>query len=184
MPAPLALLLAAQRLKLIPRTGWAMRGVPAAESVADHSFGVAFIALLLAETAAPPVDKAKVLTIALLHDLPESVIGDVPTPATAHFPPDAKREAEMAVLRRLLDSLPAAERWREWWREFEEGSSIEGRIVRDADRLDMLIQAHIYERTTGNRWLEEFWPTPEENPCTLPAAQELYAQILALHRSR
>ena len=45
----LQLLLDAHRLKRTPRTGWVMRGVPDAESVADHSYGVAFIALLLAE---------------------------------------------------------------------------------------------------------------------------------------
>ena len=177
--AALQLLLDTHRLKRTPRTGWVMRGVPDAESVADHSFGVTFISLILGEMVEQPLDKAKLLTIALLHDLPESIIGDLPTPAAAHFPPGAKRKAEMDALDALLHRLPCAERWRSWWQEFEEGTSIEGQIVRDADRLDMLIQAHIYEQTTGNHWLEEFWPSPEDSIFKLSATQMLYKELKA-----
>jgi len=178
----LQLLLDAHRLKRTPRTGWVMRGVPDGESVADHSYGVAFIALLLAEMVTQAVDRAKLLTIALLHDLPESVVGDLPTPAMAHFPPGAKRSAEAAVLTELLDGLPNAKRWHAWWREFEEGTSVEGQLVRDADRLDMLIQAHVYEKTTGNRWLAEFWPPDGESPFSSSAAQALYEELQAIRQ--
>ena len=170
------LLLDANRLKRTPRAGWVMRGVADAESVADHSFGVAFISMILAEI----VDKAKLLTIALLHDLPESVIGDLPTPAAVHFPPEAKHKAEAETLNELLRQLPCAERWYSWWQEFEDGTSIEGQLVRDADRLDMLIQAHVYEQTTGNRWLEEFWPRPDASPFESAVAQALYEELRAL----
>ena len=178
----LQLLLDAHRLKRIPRAGWVMRGVADAESVADHSFGVAIISLILAETMDRPLDKAKLLTIALLHDLPESVVGDLPTPAAAHFPPGAKRKAEMEALDDLLRRLPCAEHWRAWWQEFADGTSIEGQLVRDADRLDMLIQAHVYEQTTGNRWLEEFWPPSEDSPFEFPVTQTLYEELRALRQ--
>jgi putative hydrolase of HD superfamily len=178
----LQLLLGTQQLKRTPRTGWAVRGVPDAESVADHSFGVTFISLILGEMIEQPLDKAKLLTIALLHDLPESIIGDLLSPAMVYFPPDAKREAETNALDALLCELPCAERWQSWWQEFEEETSIEGQIVRDADKLDMLIQAHIYEQTTGNRWLKEFWPSSENSPFKLSAAQMLYEELKILHR--
>ena len=45
--ALLTMLLQANRLKTTPRTGWAMRGVPRPESVADHSHGTALVALVL-----------------------------------------------------------------------------------------------------------------------------------------
>ncbi len=178
----LELLLHANQLKRTPRTGWVMRGVADAESVADHSFGVASISLILAELVDQPVDRTKLLTIALLHDLPESIVSDLPTPAAAYFPPGAKRKAEMEALSELLGRLDCAERWRSWWQEFEDGTSVEGRLVRDADRLDMLIQAHVYEQTTGNRWLNEFWPQPEDSPFEFAAAQALYEELRALHR--
>ena len=178
----LQLLFDAHRLKRIQRIGWAMRGVPDVESVADHSFGVAFISLILAEMVNQPLDRAKLLTIALLHDLPESIVSDLPTPATAYFSPAAKRQAEMEVLNELLRRLPCAEHWRSWWQEFEDRTSVEGRLVYDADRLDMLIQAHVYEQTTGNRWLEEFWPSPEDSPFEFSAAQALYEELRLLRQ--
>ncbi len=178
----LQLLLDAHRLKRVPRTGWIMRGVADAESVADHSFGVAFISLILAEMVDQPLDKAKLLTIALLHDLPESVVSDLPTPTAAHFPPGAKRKAETEALNELLRRLPCAEQWHSWWQEFEGRTSIEGRLVRDADWLDMLIQAYVYEQTTGNRWLEEFWPRSDALPFEFAVAQALYEELRALRQ--
>lgn len=180
--AVLQVLLDANRLKRTPRTGWVMRGVANAESVADHSFGTAITAMILAELADQPLDKAKVLTIALLHDLPESLISDLPTPAVARLPPGGKRSAEAAALGELLLELPCAEQWQAWWREFEDGTSAEGRLVRDADRLDLLIQAHVYERTTGNRWLSEFWRSADEAFFESPAARAIYGELDGLRR--
>jgi putative hydrolase of HD superfamily len=157
-----------------------MRGVVDVESVADHSFGVAFTSLILAELVAQPIDRVKLLTIALLHDLPESVISDIPSPAMVHFPPGSKQRAMTHILGELLDQLPVADQWRIWWQEFEEGTSVEGRLVRDADRLDMLIQAYVYEQTTGNHWLGEFWPSPDRSPFEFTAAHTLYQALAAL----
>jgi putative hydrolase of HD superfamily len=178
--AALALILNGIQLKRVPRTGWAMRGVPDVESVADHSFGVAFVALVLKELVDQPIDGAKLLAIALVHDLAESNIGDIPTPALAHFAPGAKRQAELAVLNELLVKLPDADRWIKWWHEFEDGTSVEGRLVRDADRLDMLLQAHAYEQSTGNRSLEEFWQSSGSTPFEFTASQALFEALKAL----
>lgn len=181
LDSALELLLRANQLKRIPRAGWVMRGVAEAESVADHTFGVAFIALTLAELVGQPLDEAKLLTIALLHDLPEAVLGDIPTPATRYFPPGAKSEAEFEVLSASLAGLPRAEQWRAWWRESEERASVEGRLVRDADRLDMLFQAYIYERTTGSGQLEEFWSSDEAS-FEFDASRRLYEAVKALRK--
>jgi putative hydrolase of HD superfamily len=176
----LQLLLYANQLKRIPRTGWVMRGVADAESVSDHSFGVAFIALLLAQMVEQSVDIAKLLTIALLHDLPEAVLSDVPATASNRIPPQTKREAEDGVLSDLLDELPQREQWRVWWGEFEDGTSVEANLVRDADRLDMLIQARVYEQTTGNRWLVEFWAGTTPGSFQFAAARSLFEALREL----
>lgn len=170
----LALLLRANQLKLVPRTGWAMRGVADAESVSDHSFGVAFMALVLAQLIEQTVDVEKLLTMALIHDLPEAVLSDIPSPASRHLPPTAKAAAEGEVLQALLAGFPPGEQWKDWWREYEEGGSIEGNLVRDADRLDMLLQAYVYEQTTGNRWLEEFWAESSRDAFTCQVSQSLF----------
>jgi len=178
--AALQLILDAHVLKRVPRTGWVLRGVADAESVADHSYGVALISLVLSELVDQPLDKAKLLTIALLHDLSESVTGDIPSPAGVHFAPGAKREAEARVLQTLLCHFPSADRWQAWWQEYETGASAEGRLVRDADRLDMLVQAHVYERTTGNRCLDEFWSGVEADTFEFAPARALFEALSGL----
>ncbi len=173
----LALLLRVIQLKFVPRTGWVMRGISDAESVSDHSFGVAFVALVLSQIVEQPVDTTKLLTIALLHDLPEVVLSDIPSPASDYLSPSTKTTAERDVLSVLLDELPQREQWRDWWREFEERASIEGRLVHDADRLDMLLQAYVYEQTTGNRWLEEFWKETSRDSFECDVSQSLFEAL-------
>jgi len=154
---------AANRLKLAPRTGWLLRGVQPAESVADHTYGVALTALLLADLIDEAVDRERLLTLALLHDLAESVTGDIPSPAGRFFPSGVKEEAEEQALASLLEDWPAGQTHVELWREYKAASTVEGRLVRDADRLEMLLQADAYERA-GATGLDEFWDdlTPEQ----------------------
>ncbi|HIE38351.1 MAG TPA: HD domain-containing protein [Anaerolineae bacterium] len=165
------------RLKWVVRTGWMMRGVADPESVAEHAWGVALVALVLAEGVEEPLDREKLLTIALLHDLPEAVLSDIPMPALRHLPQGVKRRAEEEALARMLVPLPGARRLREWWQEYEEGSSPEGRLVRDADRLEMLLQAALYEETRGAR-LEEFWSASREFVFFFPLSQALYRALV------
>ena len=63
------------KLKELERTGWAMRGVKRPESVADHSFGTAILSMILAKDEGLDVGKAAMM--ALVHDLPEAVVGDI-----------------------------------------------------------------------------------------------------------
>ncbi|MEM1917584.1 MAG: HD domain-containing protein, partial [Sulfolobales archaeon] len=72
----------AMRVKNIARTGWMMRGIPPSDSetVGSHSFEVAFLSMLIADrltSIGVTVDVSKILRLALLHDLTESVIGDI-----------------------------------------------------------------------------------------------------------
>ena len=116
----LDLLRATTRLKTTPRTGWAQRGVLSPESVSAHSHGVALTALLLCELIDQDLDRGKVLAMAILHDLPESVTGDLSLGASRLLPAGAKAQAEATALDELLDGLPFAGGWRDLWREFEE----------------------------------------------------------------
>ena len=65
------------KLKTTPRTGWVRRGVPRYESVADHSWRVAALGLLLMHRDDLQITQ-KLLPMALLHDIGEAVVGDIP----------------------------------------------------------------------------------------------------------
>jgi putative hydrolase of HD superfamily len=155
-------------LKRLVRTGWRERGVPAPESVAAHSFGVALLALLLAEqrrAAGEDLDVLAVVRMALLHDLPESGTGDLtPAQRAALFGPDAavaragQRDAERRVLTALLVDAPASLRagWTTAFETYRAGATPEARLVHQADALDCVLQAARYRAEAGGRGLDEF----------------------------
>jgi putative hydrolase of HD superfamily len=134
-------LLAAAALKDVRRAGWVRVGVPEPESVAAHTWGVAWLVLALAP---PALDRARALTYALLHDLAEARVGDL-TPHDG-VPRDEKhrREAEaIAVLLAGRPDLAAA------WADYEGRVDDEARFVHQLDRLDMALQADRYAVATG-----------------------------------
>lgn len=157
----LRLLLELGNLKRLPRTGWLLRGVPYPESIADHSYRVALITLFLADELREKgveVNVEKALKIALLHDIGEVMITDIPLTAQSYID---KGKAEKKVVMELLLSSPNPREYFRLWREYEEEHSLEGRLVKFADRLEMLIQAYEYEKA-GFTDLDEFWGTVEK----------------------
>ncbi len=147
-------------LKTLPRTGWRLRGVGDGESVADHAFRVVVLAMVLADGAAgrgADVDVLKVLRMAVLHDLGESEIGDIPRTALAYLKRSEKDRAETQAMRDLTAPLgPRGAEYMEIWDEMSDGESQEARLVRTADRLETLVQALEYE-SAGSQRLDDFW---------------------------
>jgi putative hydrolase of HD superfamily len=172
------LLLRAARLKDLPRTGWLLRGVGRPESVAAHGYGTTLATLLLLDLVDAPLDRERALALAVLHDLPEAALGDVPTPAARHLPPGAKAAAEASLLDEMTAGTPVAASWRALWAEFDAGVTPEARLVRDADKLDLFLQALLYERA-GNRDVGEFWERVDRYDWSYPASRRLLATIRA-----
>jgi putative hydrolases of HD superfamily len=137
-------------LKEVARAGWIRAGVPAPESVAAHSHGVAVLALALAR---PDLDLAAILTFAALHDLPEIRTGDI-TPHDG-VDPAVKRALEDAAMATLTAELPARARLHAAFVRYEAQACPESRFVRQLDRLDMALQAVAYARA-GRRGLAPF----------------------------
>jgi putative hydrolase of HD superfamily len=153
--ALLALYSQVATLKLLPRTGWLQRGVAGAESVAEHTFGVLALALFIGDTVAG-LDRRKLLAIALLHDLAEATLSDLPTSARRVLGADVKHAAERHSMEELVAQVPGGRDYMALWDEYAAGSSAEARLVKGIDRLETLAQALAYERA-GNRNLGEFW---------------------------
>lgn len=137
-------------LKDLPRAGWVRAGVARPESVAAHSWGVAWLVLALCP---PTVDRGRALAIAVLHDLPEARVGDL-TPHD-NVPAAQKSAAETQALGGLLDGVPNAGELKQLWHEYEHAASAEGRFVKACDKLDMALQALRYQSDQGLA-LDEF----------------------------
>jgi putative hydrolases of HD superfamily len=167
------------QLKRAARTGWVQRGVVAPESVAAHTFGVCYATLLLAQMVDEPVDLQKALTMAVVHDLAEGLTTDIPAPVWRFLPAGAKKEMEQAAMNVVLAGLPFAPEFTAVWEEYGASTTFESQLVHDADKIDLFIQATVYEEQTGNRHLQEFWATPPH--FYTPQAQAIYD---ALRRRR
>lgn len=132
-------------LKQLFRQGWLRVGLSRerCESVAEHSFGVALLCLFLADSYFPEADATKVVRIALLHDLGEAYAGDI----TPHdqVSREEKLQREHDAVERILAKLPRGAEYLALWEEYEHGTSFEARLVRQVDRLEMGLQATIYE---------------------------------------
>ena len=85
----------------------------------------------------------KVLTLALIHDLAEVIVGDL-TPFDPE-PEEGKRVAEENAIAQLLGGHPRSEELQKLWQEFEDRTTPEGLFVAGLDKLDMGLQAEIYE---------------------------------------
>lgn len=177
--AVLNLLLHGNQLKRTARTGWSRRGVVNPESVAAHSFGVAFTALVLVELIDAALDREKVLIMAIIHDLPEGLTTDIPTPAWRYMPTGIKTEVERSALADILDGVVFADELQSIWEELHASQTLEAHLVHDADKLEMFLQALIYEQQTGNRQLEEFWTIAHR--FHFAEVQALYARLRARH---
>jgi putative hydrolase of HD superfamily len=168
-------LTAADPLSDLPRTGWILRGVPSPESLADHSWGVAMVAMFLVDMLradGETVDGEKVLRMALLHDIAEARTGDVPMPNKTPQMSEALHQLETAIVDDMLPPEHAG-----IWREAEAGESLEARVVKAADKIQMMIKLTIYECRRGAD-LHEFWANPKnERHMDLPQARALFAAI-------
>jgi putative hydrolase of HD superfamily len=196
-------LLAAYDLKDERRTGWQLRGVEDPESVAAHSWGVAYLVLALSDRFRddlPGVDIDRALRLAVVHDVAEAETGDVATRASDVAEPTAEsvdREAKVAAERAAMHDLagPLPERVRNAWEAYEARGSPESVLVKECDLLDTCLQALLYER--GDRYdpdrgepdafreyddLDEFFATTEPRLRT-EAGTELFAAIRERYRA-
>lgn len=137
----------AENLKKEKRKGWVERGVQDSESVADHSFRLALMALVFAERQGLNADKA--VKMALLHDLPEAIVGDVISRPGDESNEELRKEKhcrEEKAMKEILANLDKglAGEFMALWQEFEERDSEEARLVFELDRLEATLQAEEY----------------------------------------
>jgi putative hydrolases of HD superfamily len=178
----LSTLIELQRLKRLDRTGWTLRGLPnGTESVAAHSFGVSATAMLLADrcnASGIKVDVEKVLRIALLHDWAETRVGDMPRTATMYFGAEARKQAETAAFRDIVSDVDSENTYANLYDDYERRASLEARLVKAADVLDLLVEVLALERA-GARGLNEFWGVAEKPEFNLEgAAEQIVLELL------
>ncbi|MGH2461439.1 MAG: HD domain-containing protein [Chloroflexota bacterium] len=185
---------AAGVLKRVKRAGWVRVGLPQPESVADHSYRVALLAVLFGPRLG--LDVERMTRLALLHDLAEARVGDL-TPADG-IGGSEKHAWERAAFAEIVAGLPEARSLDDLWREYETGASPEARAVHQLDKLELALQTLEYERASASEresgrrrsrrrptaarprpavaWADEFWESARA-ALTDPLLIALYEEL-------
>ena len=136
----------AERLKDTPRHCTTSHG--RTESVAEHSWRISLMALLL-RNEFPDVDINKVVNMCLIHDLGECFTGDIPT----FIKTDSERETEDSLLQKWVNSMPTevSNDLTALLSEMEAQKTAEAKIYKALDKLEALIQ---HNESPLNTWSE------------------------------
>lgn len=156
-------------LAKIPRSGFAFLG-SGEQSVAEHSHRTVMIGFVLAHMVEEPIDKYKLLTMCLLHDLPEARTGDLNYVNKKYV----KENIEKA-LHDICHASPLGQEIVKYIKEFEEEVTLEAKLAHDADQLEMLLVLK-QEHDLGNPRAMEWFDIVIQR-LTTPVAKKLAEEI-------
>ena len=132
------------RLKCVKRAGWVSKvRVNDPESVADHSYSMCAISMVLSDMLR--LDTEKVMKMVILHDLAESITGD-------YIPSEISKKQKLIQEKRAINSilycLPADIRsdYKTIWQEYISNKTDIARFVHRIDKLEMMLQAKLYTK--------------------------------------
>jgi len=156
----LELLQTALQLKSVKRSGWIYKEISTPESVADHSYGISLLALFLPLPRG--VNRDRLVKMALLHDVSESIVGD-PIYENGKLRNVKKynsilKEKKKALVTLFKDDFPEQ---KELALEYLEQKTPEAKFLKELDKLESVLQALAYEKKHHPDQLNEFWENAE-----------------------
>jgi putative hydrolases of HD superfamily len=144
------------RLKYVKRKGWSSKvKVQNPESVADHTFSMCAISMVLSDILG--LDTQRVMKMVILHDLAESIIGD--------YMPDEiskklKRSKEKNAINSILYCIPSnvRKKYTKIWKEYLQNKTAVAQLVHRVDKMEMILQARQYAKEGyPNKLLAQFF---------------------------
>ena len=141
----------AEKLKTTTRHSW-LTDPSRQESVAEHSWMLCLLALLLHDQLETKTDLLKVLKMVAIHDLPEAVTGDIPSHEVSARQ-NNKHKLEGKALRGFVADFPKreADEIFSLWKEFEEAKTPEAQFANSLDKIEALLQHNIADIGTWGR---------------------------------
>ena len=171
------------RMKYIHR--WPLMRNTSTENISEHTQEVAVLAhalaLLTNQRFGGTVDTGRCVLLALYHDVPEILTGDLPTPVKYHDPAirEAYKKVETGAANRLLDMLPDDLRPLYAPLLHGEDGSIEARLVKAADKLSALVKC-TEELKLGNKEFDNAQKATEQalHDMQLPAVEAFLQEFM------
>ncbi|MBY0292650.1 MAG: HD domain-containing protein, partial [Alphaproteobacteria bacterium] len=110
---------------------------------AEHTWRMSLMVILFAPYLSKPVDLERCLKIAILHDLAEAKVGDIPVFETQDFKAkQRKQKLEHSAMVELCTSLQdkMGDELFSLWEEYEAKDSFEAQFVNALDKLEVFLQ--------------------------------------------
>ncbi|GJQ80836.1 hypothetical protein Trydic_g9422 [Trypoxylus dichotomus] len=149
-------------LKGLQRKGWQVRDIPNPESIADHMYAMALMTFLIGNDS--KLDRLKCMQLALIHDLPECIVGDIipDDPITVEEKHKLEQDAIEKLTKLLNSNSIVGKTIYDTYVEYREQKTPEARFVKDLDKFDMIFTAALYEKQSGiPNSLQEFFDCTE-----------------------
>ena len=128
------------KLKTLKRAGWVIRGIKNAESVAEHSYRTAMLAMAISDKLSlTKKDKLRLIEMALIHDLGEAYVGDIVP--EQNIPKKTKHLLEKKAQQKIFANLENGKYYYKLWLEYEENKTQVSQILHQLDKLEMVVQA-------------------------------------------
>ena len=143
------LLFEAKILKFIPRSGFPFLGA-GRETVAEHSFSVTFIGYVMSRLV-PGVDALRLISMCLVHDLPEARTGDLNYVNKKYVTAD-----EHQAIQDAMRHVPFGDELISMVTEFKQQETLEARLAHDADQLAFILDLKSISdtgHTTPQKWI-------------------------------
>jgi putative hydrolase of HD superfamily len=136
-----------ENLKCELRHSWLSGGRQ--ESVADHCWQTALMAIVMYQHLETPVNIEKVLKMIVIHDLIEAETGDIPFFEVSRRQ-TMKAEREQLAIRNIRSMLPqrTGVEVYELWQEFEANITTEAKFTRALDNLEVQFQHNLADLRT------------------------------------
>jgi len=169
----------AANLKKIPRQGWINKlSLERPESVADHTYSLAIIGMIISDLE--NFNTEKILKIILLHDLAESIVGDI-TPD--QISKKEKNKLENKAIKKILGKLPQSlqRQYTLLWEEYQLNNSDEVKIVHQLDKIEMALQAKIYSNDGYSEESLSSFLKSAKDEITDPKLLKLFIKISKQH---
>ncbi|KAI1182166.1 HD domain-containing protein [Nemania serpens] len=143
-----------ERLKTNKREGWRRFNIERGESISDHMYRMSLMTMLCPPSLAPRLDLFKCMKMCLIHDMAESLVGDITPVDGVSKPEKSRREAETMdyISKKLLGGVYgglAGAEIRAIWQEYEDSETEESKFVHDLDKVELLTQMVEYEKRAG-----------------------------------
>ena len=162
-----------EKLKCNTRHSWTSSG--RRESVAEHSWRLAVLAMLCADEY-PDIDHDKLIRMCLIHDLGEALTGDVPS----FYKTEQNELTEAEAWEQIFAMLPGpyAAEFRALYKEMEERETPEAKLYKALDNMEAVIS---HNEASLDTWIPlEFTLNVtygEENAAWSPYTRELRAYL-------